>query len=221
MNSLSENVDIKFQNLNDRITCLSNQNKLSEQFSTSSVSELHQEMKSFKIDLDKKTNAILSKTQNVFDKIKSTPDLVGHRSSVESNSKKENAQDTSGVLNNSNNSQPNVYTSERITHSQTSSAKQRSQHNPNTRDTIPKTTKRDLTLITGSDVLTSLEPNFLGTHVRVKSFKNASISNMKDKLSTMDLSRYENVILHAGGQDVDAKVSKTNFKETYNSLLSS
>ena len=77
-------------------------------------------MKSFKIDLYKKTNALLSKTENVFDKIKSYPGLVGHRSSVESNSKKENAQDTSGVLNNSNDSQPNVPTSERITNSQTS-----------------------------------------------------------------------------------------------------
>ena len=42
---------------------------------------------------------------------------------------------------------------------------------------------------------------------------------MKDNLSKMDLSRYANVILRVGGQDVDARVSKISFQETFQSLL--
>ena len=76
MTSLAENFENKFQYLNDRITSLSNQNKRTEQSSISSFSELHQEVVSLKSDLDKKTNTLLSKTQSVYDKVKSTPDLV-------------------------------------------------------------------------------------------------------------------------------------------------
>ena len=37
----------------------------------------------------------------------------------------------------------------------------------------------------------------------------------------MDLSRYETIVLHIGGHDVDAKVGPTEFKHKYQSLLSS
>ena len=81
LTSLAENFKNKFQYLNDRITNLSNQNKRTEQSSISSFSELHQEVVSLKSDLDKKTNTLLSKTQSVYDKVKSTPDLVRQNSS--------------------------------------------------------------------------------------------------------------------------------------------
>ena len=52
-----------------------------------------------------------------------------------------------------------------------------------------------------------------------KSFKNATIQNMKDNLSKMDLSRYLHVVLHIGGHDVDANISKTAFQESYKALV--
>ena len=42
---------------------------------------------------------------------------------------------------------------------------------------------------------------------------------MKDNLSKMDLSRYLHVVLHIGGHDVDANISKTAFQESYKALV--
>ena len=69
INSLAMTFDNKFQNLNDKITSLSNQNKLSEQSSTSSLSELRQKVVALKTDIDKKSNQLLSKTQSLCDRV--------------------------------------------------------------------------------------------------------------------------------------------------------
>ena len=213
INSLAMTFDNKFQNLNDKITSLSNQNKLSEQSSTSSLSELRQEVEALKIDIDKKSNQLLSKTQSLCDRVKSTPDLTKQSSSVSVNQDGVNSTKDNTSKSNSNqagssglaeNIQPN---------------NQNFQHNTPRTSNPPKVVKRDLTLVTGSDAVTYLEPKFLGKNVRIKSFKNATIQNMKDNLSKMDLSRYLHVVLHIGGHDVDANISKTAFQESYKALV--
>ena len=73
----------------------------------------------------------------------------------------------------------------------------------------------------GSGTLRAIETRFLHENVRVKSFKNATIDFLNDKLCKMDLSRYRNVILHIGGHDVDAKIDPNTFKDKYASLLMS
>ena len=35
----------------------------------------------------------------------------------------------------------------------------------------------------------------------------------------MDLSRYQNIVLHVGGHDVDAKINRASFRDKYSSLL--
>ena len=54
-----------------------------------------------------------------------------------------------------------------------------------------QTPKRELTFIVGSGILRGIETRFLCESVKGKSFKNASIDLLKDKLSEMDLSRYK------------------------------
>ena len=63
--------------------------------------------------------------------------------------------------------------------------------------------KRDLTFVTGSCLLKAIETKFLDQNVRVKSYQNAKIDDLQDSLSNMDLSRYQSIILHVGGHDVD------------------
>ena len=81
--------------------------------------------------------------------------------------------------------------------------------------------KKDLTFITGSCLLKTIETRFLDENVRVKSYYKAKIETLQENLSEMDLSRYKNIILHIGGYDVDAKAKPDQFKAKYQSLLQS
>ena len=78
---------------------------------------------------------------------------------------------------------------------------------------------RDLTFITGSGILKSIDTKLLSQNVRVKSFQNAKIDSLKDKVTNMGLSRYDKIILHIGGNDIDEKITQTAFKNKYQSLL--
>ena len=55
----------------------------------------------------------------------------------------------------------------------------------------------------------------------MKSYNKAKIETKQEKLSEMDLSRYENIVLHIGGHDVDAKTKPEEFKVKYQALLQS
>ena len=84
---------------------------------------------------------------------------------------------------------------------------------------IPKQPAKNLGFITGSCILKSIETRFLADNVRVKSFSKAKISTLEEKLLTMDLSRYDKIVLQIGGHDVEAKVRRADFKQKYQSLL--
>ena len=62
-----------------------------------------------------------------------------------------------------------------------------------------------------------------GNLFRIASFPDLCllVPFFEQKLSTMDLSCYDKVVLHVGGNDVEAKVSPTEFKRKYQSLLKS
>ena len=64
---------------------------------------------------------------------------------------------------------------------------QSTQHNTINSSNNPKVVKRDITWVTCSDVITCIEPKFLGKYVRIKSFKHATILNLRDNLSNMDI----------------------------------
>ena len=93
------------------------------------------------------------------------------------------------------------------------------ERNTTSRNSNPKVVKRDLTLVTDSDAITCLEPKFLGKNVRIKSFKNATIQNLRETLPKMGRSRYLQLILHIGGQDVDANMGKADFQESYQAII--
>ena len=85
----------------------------------------------------------------------------------------------------------------------------------------PKQPIKNLTFVTGSCILISIETRFLAKNVRIKSFSKAKIDTLDAKLSVMDLSRYDKIVLHIGGYDVDAKIGPVEFKRKYQSLLKS
>ena len=55
--------------------------------------------------------------------------------------------------------------------------------------------------------------------MRVKSFRNAKIDDLKDSLDKMDLSCYKNIVIHIGGHDIDTNINTSTFREKYCSLL--
>ena len=81
--------------------------------------------------------------------------------------------------------------------------------------------KADMTFITGSCILKTIETRFLADKVRVKSYNKANIETLQEKFTEMDLYRYANIVLHIGGHDVDAKTKPEEFKVKYQALLQS
>ena len=165
--------------MNDRITSLSNQHKQSEQSSTSSLSDLRQEVESLKTDINKKSNLLLSKTQSLCDKVKSTPDLVKQISPTCLN--KTVVNDNGDVRNSSSRQSDSQGSNENIQHS-VQPDNRSTERNTTSSNSNPKVVKRDLTLVTDSDAISCLEPKFLGKNVRIKSFKNATIQNLRETM---------------------------------------
>ena len=64
-------------------------------------------------------------------------------------------------------------------------------------------------------MLKAIDTKFLDDNVRIKS------EDLQKYLSSMDLSRYKNIIMHVGGHDVDDHISQNAFDEKYDSLLKS
>ena len=223
--SLSEKLDQEFGKLNDRITAVANKSKCSNQSSTQSMAELRQDIDALKTNVDKKTEAILSKSQCIIDKVTNATDLVGEVKSNKQCSISGSSQTKPKQPKSKANKPINEPTLTLI--SNTSS-------NPidvdeeisiqNKSHELPKPTpqiKKDLTFITGSCLLKTIETRFLDENVRVKSYYKAKIETLQENLSEMDLSRYKNIILHIGGYDVDAKAKPDQFKAKYQSLLQS
>ena len=74
--SLSNKFENKMEQLDDRLTALSNQQKCSDKTCTDSLSDIREDIGTIKEEVDAKTGSILSKSQTIIDKIKATPDLV-------------------------------------------------------------------------------------------------------------------------------------------------
>ena len=94
-------------------------------------------------------------------------------------------------------------------------------HQSDVEPTSRKPQKCDLTFRTWSCILQYIQTRHLNTTVRVKSFKGSKIDDLKTKMTKMDLSHYQNLILHVGGHDIDANISQTAFREKYSALLNS
>ena len=238
--TLSEKIENKFENLNDRLTTLSNQNKSSSQSCTSSLSDIHQEIQSFRNEMDKKSNTLISKNQLIIDQMKSQPVPVNHAKEDQTNTNsKQKSKKTKQKKANSKHTQKItdsqiVIDVESDSESQTSdsniSTEAETHQNKNTQSQnkasptptpAPKSLKRDLVFITGSEILQNINTRYLNKNVRVKSFKGATIDDLKSQLASMDLTRYQNTILHIGGNDIDANISLNSFREKYHALLTS
>ena len=73
---LSERMENKLENLNDRLTAISNKKKHEQQSSTDALSLINNELSSLNSELQSKTGSILSKTQSIFDKVKTPSNLA-------------------------------------------------------------------------------------------------------------------------------------------------
>ena len=235
--TFTEKVDKKFENLNDRITAVVNQNKRSDETSTSSMTDIRQDIKTLSTCIDKKTNTVLSKTQTILDHVKNTTDLVsktnGNYSCTSTLAKQTNNTSVKNTQNRTNGS-GHLEKSTKESNVSTPASKgsnpieeiitindDEANVTPTTTDSQPQQQKRDLTLITGSCILKTVETRFLSKNTRVKSFFRVKLETLEERLSNMDLSRYESIVLHVGGHDIDAGVNQHHFKQKYESLLRS
>ena len=190
--SLSNKFENKMEQLDDRLTTLSNQQKCSDKTCTDSLSDIREDIGTIKEDVDAKTGSILSKSQTIIDKIKATPDLVSQ--SVKQTIKENNdiivvenvIQKATTTANQNNNPQSISEKSfAQTTSSSEPSQKEKYKSNePPQRDQnkSDKTKTADLTLITGSNILRGIETKFLAENVRIKSYKSAKIDTLKDAL---------------------------------------
>ena len=235
-----DKMESKYEGLNDRLTAFSNQNKTCQKVTTDTLTTITKDIESVKTDLDKKTSVIISKSQTIIETIKTTADLVGKASvgALEGDDQSKSLQ--CECKNKTVNAEPNDESKENPIQSQKSKPKTPGQTHSNPihtennskqigptqnisqeKQTAKQTPKRDLTFITGSCMLKAIDTKFLDDNVRVKSHRNAKIEDLQKSLSSMDLSRYKNIIMHVGGHDVDDHISQTAFDEKYESLLKS
>ena len=236
--TFSKSMEHKFDNINDRLTGLSNQNKSSKEVCTSSLTDINKDITNLRSEMDKKSNAILSKSQCILDQIKTQPDPAtnetpGNKKPKHNQTNQKNQKQKSTPINvhEKQNSTPTVidldpdsdYESSASNinnlHENTESHASRTQSEDESTST--QNQKRDLTFLTGSCILQYIETRHMKGNVRIKSFKGAKIDDLKHELAKMDLSRYENIVLHVGGHDIDANISQTAFREKYSSLLNS
>ena len=158
VNTLSKRMENNFTNLNDHLTALSNQNKHAQQSGTESLSDINHEISDLKTEVDRKTNVILSKTQNIFEKEKVTADLVSSKQSDNLCIKSTNKSSLQGT---SNNCTRNIGpTSSKVP---TSNHTENPKNKPKPLEPVTKINheKQNLTFITGSCILKILKQNFL------------------------------------------------------------
>ena len=239
-NTFQDRMESKYEGLNDRLTAISNQNKTCQQVTTNTLSTITKEIDSVKTDLNKKTNAIMSKSQTLIETVQTTADLVGKASTgalavgINSNScqyecnNKTNNDASNGKSkdkpNQSDEPRPKSPDQIQSSHIHTEINNKHigpTQNKSQERQTTKQSPKRDLTFVTGSCLLKAIDRKFLDENVRVKSYQNAKIEDLQESLSSMDLSRYKNIIIHVGGFDVDDSIGQTSFSEKYDSLLKS
>ena len=221
VNALTSTMENKISQIDDRITALSNQQKCFDKSYTDSLYYVGQDVNKLKTDMDKKTSSIITGSQSLYDKINATPGLVG----------KTVKQIIDDKLN-----KDQTLSNENSTRQKTPIASNTSKENENpdsviiiedentqTKPAPSKVRKADLTLITGSCILKGIETKHLADKVRVKSFKSAKIDDLKDSLSKMDLSRYQDIVIHIGGHDIDGniKAAAAAFRQKYQALLDS
>ena len=206
----------KYENINDRLTAISNQNKCSQQTTTDTLNVITNEINVLKSDVDRKTSNILSKTDFLMDKMKQTADLVNKIPACENTNNKSKHTNTAKV---NNEKTKQVTVTETNQPAETIVIPDDEQNHSNNKRNEKPPPKRDLTFITGSCILKGIDAKFLDRNVRVKSFREAKIENLHESLLKMDLSRYKNIIIHIGGHDVDSKISLQSFREKYQSLL--
>ena len=219
---LSDDLDTKFSNLNDRLTSIANQNKTNSQSSTASLSAISHEIKDFRNEVDRKTNTILSKSQTILDKVKISTDLGnGNRKNQTESAQAKSSNDQTVQNQTMHTTETNLGdTRPDINTNRAESTTNDASRNLNLQNTQPGTIpKRELTFLTGSCLLKNIKSRFLHEKTRIKTFRNAKIAQLKETLTKMDLRRYKSIVLHIGGHDIDAEISFTSFREDYQSLL--
>lgn len=190
LNNFSENIKTNFENLNDRITGLSNQQKCFDKSSTSSFTDIREDIQTFKSDIDKKTNSLLTKSQNLLDKVITTPDLVKNASErIQNNIALPQGKTKPTISKHATNDDNPVTNSVQIS---TRSSSDRALATAQTSESTHRLyTNKPFTFITGSCILRNIETKFLDQNVRVKTFKNVKIDTLNSALSKMDLSVYK------------------------------
>ena len=219
VNALTSTMKNKISQIDDRITALSNQQKCFDKSYTDSLSDIGQDVNKLKTDMDKKTSSIITGSQSLYDKINATPGLVGKTVKQIIDDKLNKDQTLSNE--NSTRQKTPIASNTSKEYENPDSVIIIEDENTQTKPAPPKVRKADLTLITGSCILKGIETKHLADKVRVKSFKSAKIDDLKDSLSKMDLSRYQDIVIHIGGHDIDGNIKPAAFRQKYQALLDS
>ena len=183
----SETMENRFANINDRITAISNQDKCAKQSSTSALSGIQKDIDSLKSDVDRKTTSILSKSQGIFDKVKTTTEMMAniHDNTSCSLSAKQisqsNKDKTKGTEKNSSATDCHQSDDEEsviLIENDTTQTNQNNISTPKQSRPTKQIPKRELTFVVGSGTLRAIETRFLHENVRVKSFKTIQKCNI-------------------------------------------
>ena len=99
ISELTERIENKFENLNDRQTAISNQTKHEQQSSTDALAVINEELSSLKSELQSKIGTILPKIQSIFDEVKIPSNLASVKHNQKKNDKSKNDTQNQSICN--------------------------------------------------------------------------------------------------------------------------
>ena len=194
---------------------------------------------SLKTTVDQKSCQIINKTSTVLDKVKSQAEdlkTIAEKSKMSYTKEQDNI---ATICNSTREKKSNVVSDQANKKRLKKPRAKKAQHlqkqkpsppvansiNDTTTETIdltkpPKTVIKQSILVAGSSILKGIHNNGLKANATVRSFPDATVESLTEKLENMNIDNCKTVILHVVGNDADAEIDLDTFSEDYTTLLS-
>ncbi|CAC5378740.1 unnamed protein product [Mytilus coruscus] len=218
------------QILNDRMTALAKVRMQHDQQSMDKMQDIEVEIQNVNKNLDTKVNMLQGKTQNISDKIKlyevETVKLQKSLTQVENLSNQctqmLDEDQTIPKTTFENLLQEPIHEQEQLifeTERPINADLIKEPQNPvyDTQLKLPLSGSR--VLIAGSSVLKGINPSKLKEYIDVHVHRGANVLDLYDDIRSMDLSSYNTMTIHVGGNDASSKMNVQQFVDVYQEII--
>ena len=222
----------KISQINDKLVSLSKQISTNDKHQTENLQDLKSDFQNLHSEQDKRFNTTQNRVQGVSDKLKEISTQLT-RINTNNNPMNINVEGVEKVKLNTESQttvkqpQTSNLSCRKTENETTQNAKTRkSSHltsdpavhqTPNRRST--SNFKQSKTLIMGSSIVKGIDKRRLDAAAEVRTHRGATVSTLTDKVTQMDISKYNTIILVVGGNDASTKTHPEDFHDAYVNLI--